>query len=447
MKRKFPPANTRRILPILAAGLALGACTDSSATDAVVIDAGVEGDASVEPDAGASTTVELTTDLCDDPADMVRVLESPTFAAWLSEGRFNAAQVQRMIDAPTDGPFYMFNLIRYREQAEYPDGRPSDLTGREANALYSPTEFIAAIGARVVFNTEVNDQIDGDDTIWEGVAIVEYPCPTAFFAMLANPDFQERSIHKEAGVEETIVLVTNLSPALPPSDPDQSNAQFPPTADDPAFDLIHVMDFHDIAQYEPDADEPERTGQEAWEVYQTAGQPASSDLGHYQTAELIVQGVFIGDERRWDEIQLVRMSSRAGFQALLDDPTREASRYHRLAALENNYSMITFPTLSVIPYSGGVTPGLEVTPDGTGTVCQTDDDCPGDGVDTCLSDGGGGGYCTREGCGTGDCQAPFVCCRACATTVVEMLPFDGSACLPSESVAQLAAPPLSCTCD
>jgi hypothetical protein len=65
---------------------------------------------------------------------------------------FNADQVQRMIDEPTAGPFYMFNLIEYREQAVYADGRPTDLTGEEANALYNPGEYIAAIGARAVFS-------------------------------------------------------------------------------------------------------------------------------------------------------------------------------------------------------------------------------------------------------------------------------------------------------
>ena len=52
----------------------------------------------------------------------------------------------------------MVNLIKYREWAVYADGRETDLTGREANALYNPVEFLSAIGARVVFSTEVDDR-------------------------------------------------------------------------------------------------------------------------------------------------------------------------------------------------------------------------------------------------------------------------------------------------
>ncbi|MEL7045159.1 MAG: haloalkane dehalogenase [Pseudomonadota bacterium] len=141
----------------------------------------------------------LSSELCEDPANMDTLLESPMFSAILSGGNVNQDQVQRMIDEATVGPFYMFNLIRFRELAEYADGRDSNLSGREANALYNPVEYLSAIGARPVFLTSVDQQIDGDEPLWEEIAIVEYPCPVAFFAMLVNPGFQERLVHKDAG--------------------------------------------------------------------------------------------------------------------------------------------------------------------------------------------------------------------------------------------------------
>ena len=45
------------------------------------------------------------------------------------------------LSAEEDRPFYMLNLIKYREKAVHPDGWATDLNGREANQLYNPMEF------------------------------------------------------------------------------------------------------------------------------------------------------------------------------------------------------------------------------------------------------------------------------------------------------------------
>jgi len=131
----------------------------------------------------------------------------------------------------------------------------------------------------------------------------------------------------------SIVMVTDLAPSPLPPGFVPAEGPHPATEEAPAFELIHVQDFHEIAQYEEGVDEPERSGQEAWEIYSAGGAAASVRLGVYPTARFIVQGEFLGDGRSWDEIQIVHMPSRAAFQALLEDETRREGRYHRLAAL------------------------------------------------------------------------------------------------------------------
>jgi hypothetical protein len=425
----------------------LSACTDDADTDA---NAGA--DAGVPDDGGATTdAIELSPELCDDSSNLQALFESLGSNSMLGGGvlKMNEDEVRKLLANPTER-FYAVNLIRYREMAEYADGRETDLTGREANALYDPMPFITAIGGRLVYYSTVDQQIDGeDDVVWDDVSIVEYPCPIGFLAMVTHPDFQATAIHKDAGIE-TRVVFAELQPLPAPTDPDQSEAAFPPTDEDPAFDLMYAMDFHEIAQYEPDANEPERTGEEAWNLYQSSATSAYTALGHYPTALFKVNGTLIGENTGWDQIQIIRMSSMAGFQALLDDDTLQQSHYHRYAALSDNDSMIMFPMISMIPYAegdpGGGSP-LKVTEDGVGTLCTSDTDCPGGGVDTCLSDGGAAGFCTREGCGAGECQSPYLCCHDCAEAVAAMLPFEGSACLPEAAIAQLMAEPVSCTCD
>ncbi len=69
--------------------------------------------------------------------------------------RFNLNPVQAMrmqsISPDADLPFYMLNLATYRERAVYPDGRETNLTGREASSKYAPFEFLAEVGAEVSF--------------------------------------------------------------------------------------------------------------------------------------------------------------------------------------------------------------------------------------------------------------------------------------------------------
>jgi hypothetical protein len=367
----------------------------------------------VETDVPQSDEIELSPALCSDPSLLQRVTDAFEQGGDAGTGgslSMNVDELPKLLSSPTE-PFYMVNLITFRERAEYADGRQTDLTGREANALYDPLPLITQIGGRVVYSSRVDQQIDGDDDIvWEDIGIVGYPCPIAFLAMAGSEAFQATSIHKDAGVEVTRVMFTELQPLSPPDDPSQASAAFPPTGDDPAFDLMHVMDFHDVAQYEPDANEPGRTGQEAWERYQSATQGASDDLGHHPTASFKVRGTLIGTPTGWDEISMVRMSSQAGFQALLDDETRADGEYHRDAALADNDSMILYPMLSAIPYSDGSSgTAFEVTPDGTGTLCQTDDDCPGDGL-ICLGDGSGG-FCTVQDCASDGCEGSYLCCH------------------------------------
>jgi len=225
--------QTRTLLPLLAM-CGLFACNggEDPDTDAgtAPTDLGGTTDSVVgDTDSGVTSVapIELTPALCDDTSQLEAVMAA--LEAGGEGGMFGGAnleQFERMMAAPLE-PFYMFNLIHYREWAEYADGRETDLTGREANALYSPTEYLSAIGAGPVFVTEIHDQIDGDDILWDEIAVVEYPCALAFFAMISDPGFQERAVHKEAGVETTIAMVTDLLPILPPTDPDQSEAAWP----------------------------------------------------------------------------------------------------------------------------------------------------------------------------------------------------------------------------
>ena len=52
--------------------------------------------------------------------------------------------------------FWMVNLMKYREFADYADGRESSISGREADDAYSPLDSLARVGARPVFFGDVD---------------------------------------------------------------------------------------------------------------------------------------------------------------------------------------------------------------------------------------------------------------------------------------------------
>ena len=48
----------------------------------------------------------------------------------------SAERLAAMAEPGPDGPIFMVNLLKFKDQAEYEDGRATELTGREAYQLY-----------------------------------------------------------------------------------------------------------------------------------------------------------------------------------------------------------------------------------------------------------------------------------------------------------------------
>ena len=106
------------------------------------------------------------------------------------------------------GPMWALNLMKYRPVADYRDGRETSLSGIEADDVYSPDEELRAVGARIILLAPVVHQLVGDDTVWDRIAIAQYPYRAAMIEMNMRDDFQKAHAHKEAGMESTIVLAS-----------------------------------------------------------------------------------------------------------------------------------------------------------------------------------------------------------------------------------------------
>ena len=122
------------------------------------------------------------------------------------------------------GPMWALNLMKYRAVAEYADGRETGLSGAEADEAYSPLGPLAEVGARVVLIAQVVHQLAGDGTVWDRIAMVQYPRRMAMIEMNQRDDFKELHEHKDAGMEFTIVMATFPAETDPAPDPALSGA-------------------------------------------------------------------------------------------------------------------------------------------------------------------------------------------------------------------------------
>jgi hypothetical protein len=247
-----------------------------------------------------------------------------------------------------DGPVWMVNLMKYREVADYSDGRDSAISGREADDLYTPRESLAAIGAEIVFAGEVDQQLLGDAPIWDRVGVVKYPTRRSFIEMQSRPDFQRQHVHKDAGMAETIVIGCQpFDVPVWPADiaqPDWADVPHPPTDDDPPVMVIHVLKYHDAADA---AVTPEQM-----EAYTRTAAVTAGAHGGRVAGWFAAEGTILGDGRTWDQVRFNAFPSKAAFMAVVFDPARlEAQKTNREPAIADTYTMIVRPSIDRIAAS------------------------------------------------------------------------------------------------
>jgi len=118
-------------------------------------------------------------------------------------------QVKAFRDRQTGEPIAMLNLLRFREKAIYEDGRPSELTGREAYQLYGNAfrEIMEPKGVRVLYSGEVRGLLIGaGDDLWDAVALIQYPSTAVMLAMLRDEDYQRAQQHRAAGLDGQLLV-------------------------------------------------------------------------------------------------------------------------------------------------------------------------------------------------------------------------------------------------
>ena len=120
-------------------------------------------------------------------------------------------QIEKMMEPGPDGPIVMVNLLKFREKAEYEDGRETELSGREAYGLYGQgvSQLIGQYGGELVFMADVTFLALGQvEELWDEVAIAKYPDRAALLAMSSSDEWRALAVHRTAGLAGQLNIET-----------------------------------------------------------------------------------------------------------------------------------------------------------------------------------------------------------------------------------------------
>ena len=133
-------------------------------------------------------------------------------------------QVAGLMEKGPAGPIYMLNLLKFKDRAAYEDGRETALSGREAYAIYGKavSEILKDFGGRVILAMDVSFLSLGKvETLWDEIAIAEYPERRSMVAMSMSQAWQAASVHRAAGLAGQL----NIECGIPPDMTDSAWAQ------------------------------------------------------------------------------------------------------------------------------------------------------------------------------------------------------------------------------
>ena len=116
------------------------------------------------------------------------------------------AQFEAFKALPREVPIHMLNLLRFNDQATYPDGHSHagrGLSGREAYAEYGRTSgpIFARVGGSIIWRGVMQAMVIGpDDKQWDASFIARYPKSAAFLEMVTDSDYRIAVVHRQAAV-------------------------------------------------------------------------------------------------------------------------------------------------------------------------------------------------------------------------------------------------------
>ena len=123
----------------------------------------------------------------------------------------NEEQMAGFLEGDTETPIKMVNLLKFKDKADYKDGRQTSLSGKEAYQIYADEVqgHLEKVGGKSIFLGEVERLMLGEvEDLWDWVAIAEYPSRKAMLEMVMDSEYQKSEEHRSAGLAGQLNIET-----------------------------------------------------------------------------------------------------------------------------------------------------------------------------------------------------------------------------------------------
>ena len=120
-------------------------------------------------------------------------------------------QMEGFLEGDDNSSITMVNLLKFKDKAEYEDGRETNLSGKEAYAIYGKevVKHLKNVGAEWIYSGDVKRLMLGEiEELWDMVALARYPSKKAMFDMITNPEYLESNKHRTAGLAGQLNIET-----------------------------------------------------------------------------------------------------------------------------------------------------------------------------------------------------------------------------------------------
>lgn len=133
----------------------------------------------------------------------------------------DAGAIRRLLDQPADYAPAMLNLLQYHATARYETPRPgaAPVTGATAYRRYGVVALrtVYRTGGHLVFFAPVEAVVRAAAAgpaagTWDEVAVMQYDRPEAILTMEHAPDYLAALVHRDAGLQRSIVTASTPRP-------------------------------------------------------------------------------------------------------------------------------------------------------------------------------------------------------------------------------------------